>query len=132
MDERGIFYALTHSIIGSAVVVHRELGPGLLESAYEASLATELTALGLDFERQRQLPFVYRGVKTDRGYRVDFLVEQKVIVEVKAIARIEQVHRAQVLSYLKQTGCKVGLLFNFNVRILLPDGFRRIVNGFPD
>jgi len=132
MDERGIFYALTHSIIGSAVAVHRELGPGLLESAYEASLATELTALGLDFERQRQLPFVYRGVKTDRGYRVDFLVEQKVIVEVIAIARIEQVHRAQVLSYLKQTGCKVGLLFNFNVRILLPDGFRRIVNGFPD
>jgi GxxExxY protein len=78
------------------------------------------------------MPFVYRGIEADKGYRVDFLVAQKVVVEVKAIARIEPVHRAQVLSYLKQTGCKVGLLFNFNVQILLPDGFRRIVNGFPD
>jgi GxxExxY protein len=124
--------SLTDSIIGAAIAVHRELGPGLLESAYETGLAIEFAALGLDFVRQRTLPFVYRGVTVDKGYRIDFMVEQKVVVEVKAIERIERVHRAQVLSYLKQTGCKVGLLFNFNVRILMPDGFRRIANGFPE
>jgi GxxExxY protein len=132
MGEREILDTLTDSIIGAAVAVHRELGPGLLESAYEASLAVEFSQCRVEFERQRRMPFVYRGITAEKGYRVDFLVAQKVVVEVKAIAGIEPVHRAQVLSYLKQTGCKVGLLFNFNVRILMPDGFRRIVNGFPD
>jgi GxxExxY protein len=103
---------------------------GMLESACETGLAMEFAALRLDFERQRPLPFVYRGVTVDKGYRLDFLVEQKVVVEVEAVERIERVHKAQVLSYLKQTRCKVGLLFNFNVRILMLDGFRRIAMAF--
>jgi GxxExxY protein len=132
MDEGEVLNGLTGSISAAGIAVHRELGPGMLESAYETGLAMEFAALGLDFRRQRALPFVYRGVTMDKGYRLDFLVEQKVVVEVKAIERIEQVQRARVLSYLKQTGCKVGLLFNFNGRLLIPDGFRRIANGFPD
>ena len=87
MHERDVLSALTDSIIGAAVAVHRELGPGMLESAYETGLAMEFAALGLDFHRQRALPLVYRGVTVDKGYRIDFLVEQKVIVEVKAIER---------------------------------------------
>ena len=118
---------ITEIIIGAAMAVHRELGPGLLESAYEACLAYELPERGLSVERQKALPVRYRGVNVDCGYRIDLLVEGKVIVELKAVERLEAIHKAQLLSYLKLSGCKVGLLINFNVKIL-KDGIRRLVN----
>jgi GxxExxY protein len=123
---------LTDRIIGAAVRVHRELGPGLLESAYEACITFELVDQGLSLERQKGLPLVYRGRTLDCGYRVDLLVEGSVVVEVKAVERVERVHRAQVLSYLKLSGCKVGLLINFNVKLVVKDGLESIVNGFPE
>ena len=117
---------LTREIIGAAIEVHRHLGPGLLESAYETCLAYELTELGLAFERQTALPLIYKDIQLDQGYRIDLLVEEKVVVEVKAIERITPVHEAQVLSYLRFSGCEIGLLLNFNVR-LLKDGIRRFI-----
>jgi GxxExxY protein len=123
---------LTDRIIGAAVRVHRELGPGLLESAYEACITFELADQGLSLERQKGLPLIYRGRTLDCGYRVDLLVEGAVVVEVKAVERVERVHRAQVLSYLRLSGCKVGLLINFNVKLVVKDGLERIVNGFPE
>ena len=119
--------SITSSIIGAAINVHRELGPGLLESAYEACLVYELAQEGIEVERQKALPVVYRGVRLDCGYRIDLLVQGQVVVEVKAVDRLEQIHRAQVLSYLKLSGCKVGLLINFNVK-MLKDGVCRLVN----
>ncbi len=118
---------ITETIIGSAIAVHKSLGPGLLESAYEACLAFELADRGLSVERQKALPVIYRNVKLDCGYRLDLLVEEKVIVELKAIDRLLPIHSAQLLSYLKLSGCKVGLLINFNVKIL-KNGLRRIIN----
>ncbi|MBE9542827.1 MAG: GxxExxY protein [Proteobacteria bacterium] len=118
---------ITEIIIGAAMAVHRELGPGLLESAYEACLAYELPDRGLSVERQKALPVRYRGVNVDCGYRIDLLVEGKVIVELKAVERLEAIHKAQLISYLKLSGCKVGLLINFNVKVL-KDGIRRLVN----
>jgi GxxExxY protein len=118
---------ITETIIGGAIAVHRELGPGLLESTYEACLAYELAKRGLAVERQKELPVKYRGVKLDCGYRIDLLVEEKVIVELKAVERLEPIHIAQVLSYLKLSGCNVGLLINFNVKVL-KDGIRRLIN----
>ena len=117
---------LTEKIIGAAIAVHSELGPGLLESTYEACLAFELVDQGLVVVRQKALPVMYKGVKLDCGYRLDLLVEEKVVVELKAVARIEPVHTAQVLSYLKLSKCKVGLLINFNVK-MLKNGIRRLV-----
>lgn len=117
----------TETIIGSAIAVHKSLGPGLLESAYEACLAFELADRGLSVERQKALPVTYRGVKLDGGYRLDLLVDEKVIVELKAIDRLLPIHSAQLLSYLKLSDCKVGLLINFNVKIL-KNGLRRIIN----
>jgi len=122
---------ITEGIIGAAMAVHRELGPGLLESAYEACMAFELAERRLSFERQRELPVVYRGVKVDCGYRIDFLVERQVVVELKAVDRLEALHQAQLLSYLKLSGCKVGLLINFNVKVL-KNGIRRLVLGFEE
>ena len=122
---------LTDQIIGAALRVHRELGPGLLESAYEACVSFELADQGLSFERQKGLPIVYRGRKLDCGYRIDLLVEGLVVVEIKAVERVERVHRAQVLSYLRLTGCKVGLLINLNVKLVVKEGLARIVNGVP-
>jgi GxxExxY protein len=122
---------ITEKIIGAAVAVHRELGPGLLESAYEACLAYELTQSGLSVERQKGLPMKYREVVLDCGYRMDLLVEDSVVVEVKAIENMLPVHEAQLLSYLRMSGHKVGLLINFNVRTLVA-GIRRVVNGFPE
>ncbi|MBW1791756.1 MAG: GxxExxY protein [Deltaproteobacteria bacterium] len=120
--------AITESVIGAAIAVHRELGPGLLESAYEACLAYELLVeRRLAVERQKALPVVYRGVNVDCGYRIDLLVERKVIIELKAVARLVPIHQAQLLSYLKLSGCKVGLLINFNVKIL-KNGIRRLIN----
>ncbi|HEC36572.1 MAG TPA: GxxExxY protein, partial [Anaerolineae bacterium] len=115
----------------AAIEVHRALGPGLLESAYEACLTFELAQRGLQVERQRPLPVVYQEVKLDCGYRLDLLVEEAVIVEVKAVDRLMPIHQAQLLSYLKLSGCKVGLLINFNVKVL-KDGIRRMVNDSPD
>ena len=104
----------------------------MLESAYESCLTFELMDRGLSIERQKALPVVYRGVQMDCAYRLDILVGRDVIVEVKAVERIGRLHEAQMLSYLKLSGCKVGLLFNFNVRWLVDEGIKRFVNGFPE
>jgi len=119
---------LTERIIGAALVVHRELGPGLLESAYQTCLACELAERGLLFEAQRALPVVYRGVRLNCGYRIDFIVAGKVIVEVKAVDQLAPIHTAQMLSYLRLSGCSVGLLLNFNAAPLRV-GIKRVVNG---
>ena len=123
--------SITEQIIGAAIAVHRALGPGLLESAYEACLAFELTERGLKVERQKPLPVVYRGVRLECGYRLDLLVEDVVIVEIKSVDALAPIHKAQMLSYLKLAGLKVGLLINFNVKVLT-DGVRRVVIDFPD
>jgi len=114
--------ALTDQIIGAAIDVHKELGPGMLESAYDACLAFELAARGLSFDRHKSLPVTYRGQRVDCGYRIDFLVEHQVVVEVKSIERFDRVHTKQLLSYLRQLELRVGLLLNFNVPCLAPDG----------
>jgi GxxExxY protein len=121
---------ISGAIIGAAIEVHRELGPGLLESAYETCLAYELAERGLNVRRQVEQPVTYRGLHMDCGYRIDLLVDG-VVVELKAVDSLNAVHKAQVLSYLKLSGCQVGLLINFNVK-LLKDGVQRIVNGFQD
>ena len=118
---------ITDKIISAAIAVHRELGPGLLESAYEACLVYELVQRGLSIEQQKTLPVIYRDVRVDCGYRIDLFIEKQVIVELKAVEKLEPIHKAQLLSYLKLSGCKVGLLINFNVKIL-KDGIHRIVN----
>jgi GxxExxY protein len=128
MKER--LNAITEQIIGAALNVHRELGPGILESAYEACHVFELLQRGLTVERQIALPVEYQGQRLQCGYRIDLLVEDEVIVEVKSVERFEPVHAAQVLSYLRLAGRKVGLLINFNVKWLVSDGVKRIVNGF--
>jgi len=106
--------------------VHRALGPGLLESAYQVCLAHELTLRGIAFEQEKALPVEYKGVRLDCGYRLDFLVAGKVVVELKAVDELHPVHEAQLLTYLKLTGCKVGLLINFNVQVL-KNGIKRMV-----
>jgi len=117
---------LTEKIIGAAIQVHRELGPGLLESAYEVCLCHELSLNGLKIERQKAIPIFYRGIKLDGGYRLDLVVEDQVIVEIKTVSELLPVHEAQLLSYLKQTGGGRGLLINFNVK-LLKHGIRRLI-----
>ncbi len=119
--------AITDTIIGSAIRVHRALGPGLLESAYEACLAYELAQSGIQFEQQKPLPVVYRGVRLDCGYRLDMVVDGCVIVEIKSVDQIAPIHKAQLLSYLRLMDCRVGLIINFNVRVL-KDGVHRLVN----
>ena len=126
MKEKDELNQLTENIIGTAIDVHRELGPGLLESAYEACLAYELAQRGLSVERQKGLPLAYKGVKLDCGYRIDLLVEGRVVIELKAVETLEPIYKAQLLSYLKLSGCKVGLLINFHVE-MLKDGIRRVV-----
>jgi GxxExxY protein len=116
----------TETIIGAAIRVHKALGPGLLESAYEACLAFEIVDQGLTVVQQKPLPVIYRDVHLDCAYRLDLLVDNSVIVEIKSIDAIMQIHKAQLLSYLKLSGCKVGLLINFNVP-LLKDGIVRLV-----
>jgi GxxExxY protein len=122
MDEDG----LSHEIIGAAIEVHRHLGPGLLESAYEHCLAHELSQRGISFELQKSLPVEYKGVKLDCGFRLDMLVGGLVIVEIKAVEQLAPLHSAQVLTYLKLTGCKLGLLLNFN-EWRMADGIKRVV-----
>jgi len=119
---------VTDQVIGAAIEVHRTLGPGLLESAYQACLAHELGQRHLHYERQRALPVVYKGIRIDCGYRIDFLVEHAVVVELKAVTQLEPVHEAQLLSYLRLSGFWVGLLINFHVK-RLARGLRRLVNG---
>jgi len=115
---------LTGLIIGAAIEVHKGLGPGLLESAYEECLCHELALRSISFERQKDLPIKYKGVNLDCGYRLDIISEKKVIVELKACERLEPIHEAQILTYLKLTGLKIGLLINFNVPVL-KDGIKR-------
>jgi len=120
--------ALTHEIIGSAIEVHRVLGPGLLESIYEAALRYELLSRGLRVQRQVLVPVSYKGLKLKTGIRLDLRVEDRVIVEVKSVEHLHEVHRAQLLTYLRLTNLRIGLLFNFNVKFI-KDGVRRILNG---
>jgi GxxExxY protein len=116
VDER--INRITEAIIGAAIEVHRTLGPGLLESTYQACLVHELRLRGLEVEQEKELPVEYKGVMLDCGYRIDLLVHNIVIVELKAVEELTAVHEAQLLSYLKLSGCPVGLLINFNVRQL--------------
>jgi len=118
---------ITERIIAAAIDVHRALGPGLLESAYQACLARELELSGIPFEREKPLLVRYRGIEVDCGYRLDFIVEGKVIVELKTVDSLEGIHEAQLLTYLKLTGCKVGLLINFNVPLLRNGIVRRVL-----
>jgi GxxExxY protein len=119
---------ITARIIGAAIKVHRGLGPGLLESAYEACLAFELARRGHMIERQKRMPIAYDGLEIDEGYRIDLLVDNEIVVELKAVARLEDVHEAQLLSYVRLAKKSVGLLINFNVP-RLAEGVRRVVNG---
>jgi len=119
----------THAIIGAAIEVHRALGPGLLESAYEECLAQELTLQGIPFERQKPLPVVYKGVKLECGYRVDLFIDGRVVVELKAVEALAPIHDAILLTYLRLSGCKIGLLMNFHCTVL-KDGIRRRVLGY--
>lgn len=120
--------AITEAIIGAAMKVHSALGPGLLESAYEACLAHELRKAGFDMRSQVELPVIYDGVRVDLGYRIDLLVNDTVIVELKCVDKIAPIHEAQILSYLKLSRKRVGLIINFHVRHL-KDGIKRFIEG---
>ncbi len=122
---------ITQEIIGAAIEVHRALGPGLMEKAYEECLCREFSLRGLKFRRQVQLPIKYKGVKLDCDYCIDLLVEERVVVEVKSVSALEPVFHAQVLTYLRHGGWTVGLLINFNVPVL-KQGIRRIVLNLPE
>jgi GxxExxY protein len=115
-------------VIGAAIDVHRELGPGLLESVYEICLIHELNQLGLKFESQVSVPVNYKGIKLDAGFRLDMLVDNRVIIELKSVSALAPVHSAQLMTYLKLTNMKLGLLINFN-EALVKDGIKRIVNN---
>ena len=118
---------LTGKIIGAAIEVHKTLGPGLLESAYEECLCYELNFGDLSLERQKPLPVVYKGKKLDCGYKIDIVVENSIILELKACEKIEPIHKAQLLTYLKLSRFNLGLILNFNVTIMR-DGIVRVVN----
>ncbi len=118
--------SITNTIIGLAIDVHRSLGPGLLESAYKECLFYKLTKEGLKVEKEKPMPLIYENVKLDCGYRIDLLVENKVVVEIKSIENINEVHIAQTLTYMKLGSYRLGLLINFNV-YLLKDGIKRLI-----
>lgn len=124
MDEN----ELSSLIVGAAIEVHRSLGPGLLESTYEECLCHELSLNNIPFQRQAPMPVVYKGIQLDCGYRVDIIVDKKVILELKSVAEIQPIHKAQLLTYLKLSGLKLGMLLNFNVQ-LMKDGINRFVNN---
>ena len=128
MGEKEETDGISRQIVGAAIEVHRCLGPGLLESAYEHCMCRELVLRGISFERQVGLPLDYKGVKLDCGYRLDLVVENRVIVEIKTIERFEAIHEAQLLTYLRLTKVWLGLLINFNVPVL-KDGINRLVLG---
>lgn len=119
---------LSEKIIGAAIEVHRELGPGLLEGTYEACLAHELNLQGIKAVRQRKQPIQYKGLNIDEAYRIDVIVEDQIILELKVVDALNDVHLAQLLTHLKLSGCSLGYLINFNVP-LLKDGIRRVVNN---
>ncbi len=127
MDEN----ALSNLIIGAAIEVHRQLGPGLLENSFQAALECELELRNIPFERQKIIPFIYKNHPLNIDYRLDLLVGGLVVVELKAVEQVEDVHLAQVLTYLKITGCKLGMLLNFNVAVM-KKGIHRIVHGLID
>ena len=120
---------ITEIIIGCAIKVHRSLGPGLLESAYGACLLYELSKTELIIEKEKSLPLIYESVNLDCGYRADFIINDKVIIEIKSVESLTDIHMAQVLTYLKLSECKVGLIINFNA-LKLTDGLKRVVNKF--
>ena len=117
---------ITHQIIGAAIEVHRLLGPGLLESAYEECLSRELTLRNLKLERQKQITVVYKDVKLECGYRMDLLVGSRIVVELKSIEALAPIHEAVILTYIRLSGCRLGLLINFNVTVL-KEGIRRYI-----
>lgn len=121
--------ALTEQIIGAAIEVHRHLGPGLLESAYQKCLARELRLREILFQTEVTLPVEYKGLRLESGFRIDVLVSEKVIIEVKSVEKIESVHEAQLLTYLRLSGCPVGLLINFNVPVLKSGIIRRAMTN---
>ena len=127
--ERIVTNGLTEKIIGAAIEVHKVLGPGLLESAYEECLAHELSFSNISFERQVELPVTYKSLQLDCGYRLDFLVEKAVVLELKVVQSLQPIHEAQVLTYLKLGGWPIGLLINFNVPVL-KKGIKRLVHNF--
>ena len=129
VNERGL-NELSGNVIGAAIEVHKALGPGLLESAYEECLCRELSLREVEFQRQHALPVEYKGVRLDCGYRIDILVDGCLIVELKAVEKISELHKAQVMAYMKLTDCKLGLLLNFNVP-MLKDGIARLALGAP-
>ena len=120
---------LTEAVIGAAIEVHRELGPGLLESAYLKCLCHELSLRGIPFKCEHPLPIKYKGLFLDCGYKIDLLIAEKVVIELKSVEKLIPVHEAQLLSYLRLGDWSVGLLINFNVSVL-KDGIRRRVQGF--
>jgi GxxExxY protein len=120
---------LTELIIGCAIRVHRQLGPGSLESVYEECLVHELCKAGLSVERQPIMPVVYDGLRMDSGYRIDIWVEKRIIIELKAVELLTDVHFAQLMTYLRLANCRLGLLINFNV-VLLKNGIKRVANGY--
>jgi GxxExxY protein len=121
-----LYEELSGQIRGAAIEVHRELGPGLLESAYEECLCYELRSRGIAFDRQLELPVKYKGLQLDCGYRIDVLVEKKIVLELKSVDSLLAIHDAQLMTYLKLSGCKLGMLMNFNV-VLMKDGMKRLV-----
>jgi GxxExxY protein len=125
------FDELTDQVIGACIEVHRALGPGLLESAYEECLCHELSLRKLAFERQVPMPVAYKAVKLDCGYRLDIVVERRLVLELKTVETLLPIHQAQLLTYLKLSGMTYGLLVNFHVPVL-KHGLKRIVNEFPD
>jgi len=122
---------LSSKIIGAAIEVHKNLGPGLLESAYEECLCHELSIHGMSFEKQKSLPINYKGKRLDCGYRLDIVVENAIILELKSCEKIESIHKAQLLTYLKLSGLNLGLILNFKVPFMR-DGIVRIVNEFKE
>ncbi len=118
-------------VIDSALKVHKELGPGLLESTYEACLLFELQNKGLKVVQQKALPVIYQDVKLDCGYRIDLMIEDKVIIEIKSVETLNEIHMAQIITYLRLSGCKLGFLINFNV-VLIKQGIKRVVSNLPE
>ncbi|MDR1895972.1 MAG: GxxExxY protein [Prevotellaceae bacterium] len=125
MDEN----ELAKTVFEAGLKVHRVLGPGLLENAYEECLHYELQKMGLYVEKQKALPLVYESVKLDAGYRMDLILERKLVIEIKSVEALSDLHVAQILTYLKLSNCKLGLLINFNT-VLFKDGVKRVINGY--
>ena len=122
---------ISYKIIGAAIEVHKTLGPGLLESAYQECLYYKLVQLGLKVEKEKSMPLIFEEIRLDAGYRIDLLVEGKVVIELKSVDTLNDVHKAQVLTYMKLGGFKLGLLINFNVA-KLTDGIQRLIDGILD